>query len=123
MVEATEVLIETVRGGQVLVAIAKMIFAELAGGIAFVLEERGDGGVARLPSFLGAGQTHLGHAGAHGHGAAEKGGAAGGATLLTVVVGEAHAFTGNAVDIGRHVTHHAAIVETDIPGADVVAPE
>ena len=43
------------------------------------------------------------------------------ARLLRVVVGEQRAFLGNAVDIGRPVPHHPAVVGADIPVADVVA--
>ena len=45
----------------------------------------------------------------------------GGAGLLAVVVGEDRAFAGDAVDVGRAVAHHAAIVGADVPVADVVA--
>src|SRR5262249_38210715 len=50
VVEAAEIFVEAVHGRQVLVAIAKMIFAELASGIALVLEQRGDSGIALLPA-------------------------------------------------------------------------
>ena len=43
--------------------------------------------------------------------------------MLTVVVGEHHAFLGDAVDIGRLVAHQAARIDTDIGLADVVAPD
>ena len=88
-----------------------------------LLEQRGDGRVALLPAFLGAGQADLGHAGAHRHDAADERGAAGGATLLAVVVGERHAFARDAVDVRRHVAHHAAAVVADVPGADIVTPD
>ena len=48
-------------------------------------------------------------------------GAAGGAGLLSVIVGEDRAFVGDAVDVGRAVAHHAAIVGADVPVADVIA--
>jgi len=68
-------------------------------------------------------QADLGHARAHRHVAADEGGAPGGAALLGVVVGEGQAFRRDAVDIGRLVAHHAAVVVADVPGADVVAPD
>ena len=78
--------------------------------------------VGLLPAFLRAGHADLGHAGAHGHAAADERGAAGGAGLLGVVIGEGDAFFGDAVDVRRLVAHHAAVVVADVPGADVVAP-
>jgi len=54
--------------------------------------------------------------------AGDKRGAAGGTTLLGVVIGEYDAFIGNAVDIRRPVTHHSFGVSADIGLANVVAP-
>ena len=95
----------------------------MSGGVALTLEDRGDGHVHFLPAFLGAGQTDLGHAVADGDGAAEKGGASGRAALLRVVVGEADAFPGDAVNVRRLVAHHAMAVVADVLDADVVAPD
>jgi hypothetical protein len=39
-----------------------------------------------------------------------------------VVIGEADAFVGDAVDGRRVVAHHAAVVVADDPGANVIAP-
>ena len=58
-----------------------------------------------------------------GHGAVDEGGAAGGAALLAVVVGEEDTLVGDAVDVGRLVAHHAAVVVADVLGADVVTPD
>ena len=123
VVEVAEELVEAVHRRQVLVAVALVVLAELAGGVALALQHRGHGDVGLLPAFLGAGQADLGHAGAHRHVAADEGRAAGGAALLAVVVGEGHAFAGDAVDVRRLVAHHAAVVVADVPGADVVAPD
>ncbi len=49
--------------------------------------------------------------------------APGGAGLLRVVVGEDRAFLGDAVDVGRAIAHHAAVVGADVPVADVVAED
>jgi hypothetical protein len=53
--------------------------------------------------------------------AGDERGAAGGAGLLAVIVGEDRALVGDAVDIGRAIAHHAAVVGADVPVADVVA--
>src|SRR3972149_4681769 len=106
-----------------LVTVALVVLAELAGGVALTLEDSGYGHVGLLPAFLGAGQTDLGHAGTDGHDAANEGRASCRAALLGVVVGEAHAFLGNAINVGRLVAHHASAVVADVPSADVIAPD
>ena len=45
------------------------------------------------------------------------------ATLLRVGVGEQRPFLGDAVDVGRLVTHDAEAVGADVVPADVVAPD
>ena len=52
--------------------------------------------------------------------ASDEGGAAGGAALLSVVVGEQRTLVGNAIDVGRAATHHTPVVGADIPHAHVV---
>ena len=64
VVERTVELVETVRGGQVLVAVAEVVLAELTGHVALGLEQLGDRHVPRLKPFLGAGQPDLEEAGA-----------------------------------------------------------
>jgi hypothetical protein len=41
--------------------------------------------------------------------------------LLTVIIGEDRALIRDAIDVGRAVAHHAAIVGADIPIADIIA--
>ena len=48
VVEVAEELVEAVLGRQILVAVAEMVLAELAGGVAERLERLGDGDVALL---------------------------------------------------------------------------
>ena len=123
VIEVAEELVEAVHGGQMLVAIALVVLAELSSGVTLALEYGRHGDVGLLPALFGARQADLGHAATHRHAAADEGRAAGGAALLRVVVGEAEAFGGDAVDVGRAVAHHAAVVEADVPGTDVVAPD
>jgi hypothetical protein len=73
----------------------------------------GDGRVFCQPS-CGAGQADLGHAGANTLCRRDEGRAPGGAALLRVVVGEADAFVGDAVDVRRLVAHHAPVVGADV---------
>ena len=80
-------------------------------------------GSSALQADVRAGHTHLGQAGAQRVLPGDEGGAAGGAALLAVVVGEADALARESVDVGRLVAHHPLVVRADVPVADVVAPQ
>jgi hypothetical protein len=123
VVEVAEELVEAVVGRQVLVAVTEVVLAELASGVALVLEQAGDGRVFHHHAFLRARQADLAEPGTEHALAHDERRAAGGAGLLGVVVAEAHAFATDTVDVGRLVAHHAARVVGNVPEADVVAPE
>ena len=123
VIERTEELVEAVGGRQRLVGIAEVVLAELRGHVALGLEQLGDRHIARLQAFLRARQPDLEHAGAEAGLAGDETGASGGTALLAVPVGEQRAFLGDAVDVGRLVTHHAVVVGADVPLADVITPE
>ena len=72
---------------------------------------------------VGAGHADLGQAGADRVLPGDEAGAAGGAALLRVVIGEGHAFLRDAVDVRRPIAHHAPTEVADVPYADVVAPK
>ena len=109
--------------GKIFIAIAEMVFAELAGGVAERLEQFSDGRVFRLKSDGSAGHSYFGQTGAQRVLAADEGCTSSGAALLPVVVGEGDAFLGDAVDVRGPITHHAPAEVTDVPDADVIAPE
>ena len=115
VIEVAEELVEAVHGGQVLVAVAEVVLAELAGDVAVVLEQIGDGRILRLQPELGARQTDLQQAGAERVLPGDEGGAAGRAALLPVVVREQRTFCGDPVDVGSAVAHHSAVVAADVP--------
>ena len=100
-----------------------MVLAELAGDVALRPEQRGDRRVGGRHALGRAWQADLGEAGADRRLAGDEGGAAGGAALLAVPVGEHRALVGDAVDVGRLVAHHPAVVRADVESADVVAPD
>src|SRR5271155_839854 len=79
MVEVAEELVETVNGGQKLVAVAEMVLAELCGNIAERLEQIGQGGILVRQTFLGARQPHFQQSSTHRALAGNECGAAGGA--------------------------------------------
>src|SRR5690349_21124297 len=93
-------LVEPVNGWQELIEVAKVVLAELARGVALLLEEGGDRYRLVLEAHLRAWNTHLGHAGAVHTLPSDERGAACGAGLLAVGVGEEHPLIGNAVDVG-----------------------
>ena len=107
VVEVAEELVEAVDGGQRLVAVADVVLAELAGGVAEALHHPADRGVELAHPHRRAREADLGQAGAQAVLAGQEGGAAGGAALLAVVVEEADALLADAVDVGRGVAHHA----------------
>jgi hypothetical protein len=109
VVEIAEELVEAVHRRQVLVPIAEMVLAELAGGVAERLQQLGDGRVFLLKSNRGAGHADLGQPVRIGFWPVMNARAASRAALLTVLVGERHAFLGHAVDVGRLVAHHARL--------------
>src|SRR5262245_60474607 len=106
-----------------LITIALMVLAELAGGVAQTLHHSRDRHVGLLPAFLRTGQSDFRHAGADRHVATDERRAPSGAALLAIVVGERKAFPRQPIDIRRLIAHHAAVVVADVPGADVVAPD
>ena len=106
VVEVAEELVEAVVRRQVLVAVTEVVLAELAGGVALGLEQARDGRILDLHAFLGARQADLREAGAEHRLPHDERRAAGGAGLLTVVIGEDHAFVRDAVDVGCLVPHH-----------------
>ena len=123
VVEVAEELVEPVDRRQELVAVAEVVLAELAGGVALRLEQVGERRVLLGQPFLRARQADLQQAGAEARLAGDERRAPRRAGLLGVVVGEDRAFLRDAVDVGRAVAHHAAVVGADVPVADVVAED
>ena len=105
VVEVAEELVEAVHRRQVRVAVAEMVLAELAGGVALLLQQVGD---RRRP--VGDALRRTRHAdgqqaGAERMLAEDERRAAGRAALLGVGVGEERALLRDAVDVGRLVAH------------------
>jgi hypothetical protein len=123
VVQVAVELVEAVRGRQELVAVAEVVLAELAGRVAELLEQLGDGRVLGLQADRGPRHPDLGEAGAEHALAGDERRPPGGAALLAVGVGEPHALVGDAVDVGRPVAHQPVAVAAQIRDADVVAPD
>ena len=73
-----------------------------------------------MQAFIGAGNSDLGEACAQRRLPGDEGRAAGGAALLRVVVGEHHAFVGDAIDIGGLIPRHPVAVDAEVGGPDIV---
>ena len=84
VIEVAEELVEAVHGRQEVVAVAEMVLAELAGGVAQRLDQVGDGRILCRQALRRAGQADLEEPGADWRLAGNEGGAAGGAGLLAM---------------------------------------
>ncbi len=121
VIEIAVEFVEPVHRGQELVFVAKMVLAELAGGVAHSFESGGNRhGLRRQPDGR-AGLADGGHAGADRQFAGDEVGASRRAACLGVVVGEYHSLGGDLVEVRRAARHQAAVVGADVPHADVVA--
>jgi hypothetical protein len=123
VVQAAEEFIEAVHRGQELVAVAQVVLAELAGGIAVRLEHLGDRRIFLLQADIGAGHANLGQTRANGVLPGDECRTTRGAALLSIIVSKGDAFLGDAVDVRGAIAHLATAVEADVPPAHVVAPE
>ena len=121
-VEVVEIAIEDVEavdGGQMLVSVAKMVLAELAGNVALALQDFCECGVGRRKADGRARQAHRRQPGADRQLSGDEGGSARGAGGLRIMVGEEDTVPRQAVEIGcRH--HHAMGVGPDVGVAHVV---
>ena len=104
-----------------LIEVAKMVLAELPGGIAHGFEHRGDGRRGRRHADLGTRLADCRHAGADRQLAGDEVRATRRATRLGIVVGEKHAVLGELIEVRRPAGHHASVVSADVPNADIIA--
>jgi hypothetical protein len=123
VIEIAVELVEAMIGRQHGVQVAEMVLAELAGGVALVLEAGGDGDDLFRHSDRRARDADLGEAGAINALPGDERRAARRAGLFAVRVGEQHAFLGEAVDVGRMIAHEAVRIAAQVGDADVVAPD
>ena len=123
VIEIAEEFVETMHGRQELVAVAQMVLAELAGGVAQRLEQFGDRRIFLLQTDCRARHADLGQARADRILPGDEAGASGSAALLGIIVGESDTLSGDTVDVRRSVAHHAEVEPADVPHPDVVAPQ
>ena len=120
VVEDPVELVEAVDGGQVFVAIAQVVLADLRRRVAQRLEDVGDRRIGILQALFGGGQADFQQTGAERRLSGDERRASRGAGLLSVVVREQRALAGESVQVRRAAAHHAAVVGTDVPDADVI---
>ena len=99
-----------------------MVLAELAGGVALLLEEVRKSRRPVWNALRRAGHADSQQASAERMLAEDKGGAASGARLLGVSVSEQRTFLGDAINVGRLVAHDAMVVGAYVVDTNVIAP-
>ena len=109
-------------GRKHVIAVAKMVFAELAGYVPLCLEQASNGRVLFLHTLFGTGKADLGKTSSENALDHDVGRPSSRARLFAVIVSEEHALFGDAVDVRCPITHHAFRVGADIAATDVVTP-
>ena len=123
VVEVAEELVEAVVGRQHVVHVAQVVLAELAGGVALLLEERRDRHELVGHADRRGRDADLGQAGAVDALPGDERRPPGGAGLLAVRIGEHHAFPRDTIDVRRLVAHQPVGVAAQVRDADVVTPD
>src|SRR5262245_13105192 len=106
-------------GWQKLVLVTQVILPELARRITELLREVRNARIFLLEPDVGARQTDLRQTSPNRRLASDERSPAGRAALLAVPIGESCPFAGDAVDVGRLVTHDAAVVAARVEPTDV----
>jgi hypothetical protein len=106
-----------------IVAIAQMIFAELARRVAERLERFGDGDVTRLQADRSGRHADLRQPGAERRLAGDEARSTRRAALFGVVVGEDHTLATDAIDVRRAVAHQTHRIGADIRQPDIIAED
>ena len=123
VIEVAEELVEAVIGRQMFIQIAQMVLPELSGHVSLRLQQFGNRRILTLQAFLGSWQAHFQEARPEAALSSDERCAPRCAGLFAIGVREEHALFRDAIYIGRPVTHHALVVGTDVPVADVIAPD
>src|SRR5262249_22986066 len=123
VIKVAEELIESMRGRQKLVTIAKVILSELPSSVAKRSKQISNGWIFRLQSEIGSGKSHFCKAGADWRLAGYECGAPGSAALLPIPVGEQCPFFCNTINIGRAIPHDSVVISADVKPPDVISPD
>src|ERR1700722_17376440 len=120
VVEDSVELVEPVYGRQIFVAVAQMIFANLRGRVTFGLKQFRNRRIPILDALFRAWQTYHQETSSKRNLPQDECGSSSRAGLLRVVIGEERAVAGNSIDVRGATAHHATVVSTDIPDADII---
>ncbi len=120
VVEVAPELVEAVHRGQVLVAIAEVVLAELPRGVTLGLERRGDRRRLGRHADLGPSLPHRGEARSDRELPRDEVGSPRRATRLGVVVREHHALGRESIEVRRAAREDAAVIRAEVRPADVV---
>ena len=120
VIQIAEEFVEAMHRGQELIQVAKVILAELPGGIAHGLERLGEGDCLVRETDRRASLADRGHSGANRQFTGDEVRSTRRTACLGVVVGEPHAFGSHPVQIRRPARHHTLVVGADVEPADVV---
>ena len=121
VIEVAPEFLEAMRGRQGVGVIAEMVLAELAGGVAEIMQELGERRCSRSQIGDAAGKLRRDHAGAQGMHAGEEGVPSRRAALLGIVGHELRTLVAEAIDVGRFADHQATMINARLHPADVVA--
>src|SRR5437899_10343616 len=117
VIEVAKEFVEAVNGRQKLVLVAKVVLAELAGGVALRVERSRDGASLCGQSNRRAGLADRRHARSNWKFASDEVCPTRRATRLGIVGGEKQAFLGEPIEIGGPAGHHAALLGSESPPA------
>ena len=123
VVEVAVELVEAVGRGQHVIPIAQVIFSKLTRRVPTGPQQRGNRGILFLHAFWRAREAHLRESGSNRRLPRDEGSPTSRATLLPIPIRKERPFAGDAIDVGRFVTHHAKVVGTHVELADVVSPD
>ncbi len=123
VVEIAEELVEAVHGRQMLVAVPEVVFAELAGDVALLLQQVRDGRRPVGDAVIAAGHADGQQASAKRMLPENERRAPRRAALLRISIGEQRAFLCDAVNVRRAIAHDAMVIGADVVHANIVAPE
>ena len=121
VIQVAPVFLEAVCRRQGIGVIAQVVLAELAGGVAEIVQELRERRGAGPQVGRAARELRRDHAGAQRIHAGEEGIAPGGAALHSDIVHEDRAFVADAVDVRRLADHQPAVIDARLHPSDVVA--
>ncbi len=121
MIQIAEEFVEAVDRRQILVQVAEVVLAELAGGVALCFERGGERAGFFRDADIGTGLADGGEARTEWNFAGDEVRATCRATGFGVIVGEHHSFGGQLVEVWRFAGHDALVIGADVKPTHVVA--